>query len=222
MKRLLIAGAALVAVPGMPAVSNAQDVAVFSKADAAALLEDEPVGTEAAAATSATESPPNRAWSLGGNRPQTPVTRPVAAPASRNAAEITLSHRQGPVAASAGMAARVAPIVPRTLLPLQFGLASAQLSPQSKANLKNLADVLLEPRHLDKRVRIIGHADKSGSPTINQVLSEQRAHSAVDYLERIGVNPARLEAVGVSSDDPLPDMSEFDPRNRRLEIERIR
>lgn len=221
MKRLLVAGAGLAALACIPVGASAQDVAEFSKADASALLDAEPVedAVEPGAASSAT--PPTRAWSFGGTRPQAPVTRPVAAPIRRpaTASDLAAARRPG---ATARPPALTAPPVPRTLLPLQFGLGSAALSPQSRANLQNLADVLLETKHLEKRVRIVGHADKSGTPEINQALSQQRAQSAVAYLERVGINPARLEAVGVSSDDPLPNMSEFDPRNRRVEIERIR
>lgn len=221
MKRLLMAGAGLAAFAWLPIAASAQDVAEFSKADAAALLDEEPVDDVEAPAGTTAATPPTRAWSFGGTRPRAPVPRPAAAPVRRPVTSPGLAAARRP-ATDGQPASMTAPSVARTLLPLQFRLGSSDLSPQSKANLKNLADALLETKHLEKRVRIIGHADKSGRPELNQALSEQRAKSAVAYLERIGINPARLEAMGVSSDDPLPNMSEYDPRNRRVEIERIR
>jgi OOP family OmpA-OmpF porin len=36
-------------------------------------------------------------------------------------------------------------------------------------------------------VRIIGHTSKTGDPGFNQILSEQRAQSVVNYLRGLGL-----------------------------------
>jgi outer membrane protein OmpA-like peptidoglycan-associated protein len=106
-------------------------------------------------------------------------------------------------------------------IPLQFGRGSNDLSPQSRGNLQMMATVLNLPQHRMKRVMITGHTDKAGSFETNCRLSQQRAEAVADYLNSRGVARTRLEAFGRGSDSPLPGLSPFDPRNRRVEIVRI-
>lgn len=106
-------------------------------------------------------------------------------------------------------------------LPLQFKLGSYALSPQSKANLRNLGTVMNSETNRAKRIRISGHTDKSGSLEINKRLSRQRADAAADYLATVGVDRSRIETIGRAYEDVLPGKSPYDPRNRRVEVERV-
>ena len=106
-------------------------------------------------------------------------------------------------------------------LPLQFSLGSYELSPQSKANLANLANALKNQENLGKKIRITGHTDKSGGAAMNQTLSQRRAEVAADYIASQGVDRSRIEAVGRGFDDILPGVSAYSPTNRRVEVERI-
>lgn len=69
-------------------------------------------------------------------------------------------------------------------------------------------------------IRIEGHTDNTGSVKANKALSLARAETVRAYMLRRGVNPKRLQAVGIGSAKPIGDNStEFGRRlNRRTEI----
>lgn len=69
-------------------------------------------------------------------------------------------------------------------------------------------------------IRIIGHTDNTGSDSINNPLSVNRAASARDYLVARGVDGRRIQIDGRGEREPIADNS-FDAgraRNRRIEI----
>ena len=69
------------------------------------------------------------------------------------------------------------------------------------------------------RFRVAGHTDSVGSAARNQTLSEQRAQSVVTYLTTTHhLAPARLEAVGKGSSEPLIPANPTAGENRRVEI----
>lgn len=69
-------------------------------------------------------------------------------------------------------------------------------------------------------ITIIGHTDSSGSDSINNPLSLDRANSTRDYLIARGVAVARLKTEGRGSSEPVADNSTAEGRskNRRVEI----
>jgi len=72
----------------------------------------------------------------------------------------------------------------------------------------------------DLRVRIEGHTDAKGSDEYNMDLSTRRARSVMGYLiERGGIDPARLEAVGRGESAPITtnETDEGRAKNRRIE-----
>jgi outer membrane protein OmpA-like peptidoglycan-associated protein len=79
------------------------------------------------------------------------------------------------------------------------------------AVLKSCADVTVE---------IEGHTDSEGTPERNQGLSDRRAKSVVDYLERNGVEAKKVTAVGYGETRPLVpnDTPENRAKNRRIEF----
>ncbi|MGB0852249.1 MAG: OmpA family protein [Pikeienuella sp.] len=68
-------------------------------------------------------------------------------------------------------------------------------------------------------VIISGHADKSGGDAINRPLSERRAAAVKRFLnQRYGIANKRMRPVGASADQPLAGISEYDPKNRRVQF----
>ncbi len=69
-------------------------------------------------------------------------------------------------------------------------------------------------------VTIIGHTDSTGSDTINQPLSVDRASHTRDYLASKGVSPTRIVVEGRGAREPIAsnDDNAGRARNRRVEI----
>lgn len=69
-------------------------------------------------------------------------------------------------------------------------------------------------------IRIEGHTDNTGSPKANKALSLARAEAVRAYMLTKGVDPKRLQAVGMGAMKPIGDnATEFGRRlNRRTEI----
>lgn len=72
----------------------------------------------------------------------------------------------------------------------------------------------------DTIVRVEGHTDSTGSATLNQTLSENRANAVASYLIQRGVTSNRVEAVGYGFSRPIADNSTAAGRaqNRRVEL----
>ncbi|GGY86381.1 OmpA family protein [Pseudoduganella plicata] len=94
--------------------------------------------------------------------------------------------------------------------------------------LDEIARVLNENTSLTG-ITITGHADRIGSKTYNQKLSEQRAASVKTYLVGKGVAADRLETQGKGEDEPVvqcndkkrADLIKCLEPNRRVEVEQI-
>ena len=71
-----------------------------------------------------------------------------------------------------------------------------------------------------KLIRIEGHTDSTGSANANQVLSQKRAEAVRDALQRAGVDPSRMTAVGVGAEQPVAsnETTEGRAKNRRVDI----
>jgi outer membrane protein OmpA-like peptidoglycan-associated protein len=69
-------------------------------------------------------------------------------------------------------------------------------------------------------IRVIGHTDSTGSETINNPLSVNRAASARDYLVSRGVDSRRIQIDGRGEREPIADNNSEPGRakNRRIEI----
>ncbi|PWF41920.1 OmpA family protein [Massilia glaciei] len=69
-------------------------------------------------------------------------------------------------------------------------------------------------------VTIVGHTDSTGSDSINQPLSIDRAANTRDYLAMRGVSPNRIMIDGRGSRDPIASNEDNSgrARNRRVEI----
>ena len=84
--------------------------------------------------------------------------------------------------------------------------------------LQRFASTLQE--NPNTRVTIIGHTDSSGSDSVNQPLSVDRASRTRDYLAGRGVNANRITIEGRGSREPIASNSDANSRarNRRVEI----
>ena len=104
---------------------------------------------------------------------------------------------------------------------INFRSGSAKLDVAGSAILDNLYDIV--SRCPDMKLEIGGHTDNAGSDTTNQVLSEKRAGSVIDYLVTKGIPADRLTAHGYGEAVPLVanDSAENMGRNRRIEFKVI-
>ncbi|RLD91867.1 MAG: flagellar motor protein MotB, partial [Bacteroidetes bacterium] len=99
-----------------------------------------------------------------------------------------------------------------------YATGSYQLEPASRVELKRVYDFLqLNPA---VGVEISGHTDNTGTPELNQSLSEQRAQSVVDYLVNKGIETGRLKAAGYGETKAVADneLEEGRAQNRRTEL----
>jgi OOP family OmpA-OmpF porin len=142
-----------------------------------------------------------------------PVTQ--AAPEARK-----LSARPA-IAAGKPMTAGRGDAMPAINLTVNFATGSAELTPQAIHTLDALGTALSSEVLSHYRFRVEGHTDTVGTPEANRALSERRAEAVVSYIEsKFGVPAARLEPLGMGSDNPLiatgPQVPE--PRNRRVQV----
>lgn len=99
-----------------------------------------------------------------------------------------------------------------------FATGKADLNEASKISLAKFAVSLQQ--NPDTDITIEGHTDSTGSDSVNQPLSENRARSVFNFLAAQGVNPQRMTTIGYSSTRPVADNSTVEGRakNRRVEI----
>lgn len=112
------------------------------------------------------------------------------------------------------------PAVRYSLPASSFQVGSAELPALLKKQLDVFAEALKAKRGSDQQVKIEGHADASGTPEGNQVLSQKRADAVKDYLVQRGADPAMLVAVGTGSNELKDTAHPFSAENRRVEIGR--
>ncbi|MDD7972877.1 OmpA family protein [Roseinatronobacter alkalisoli] len=101
-----------------------------------------------------------------------------------------------------------------------FEFDSDRLTPQAQDALGVFATALRDARLKAADFRIEGHTDAHGTETYNLELSQRRAAAVHDFLHAQGIDPLRLEAVGLGQSQPrLPDP--YDSDNRRVELRAI-
>jgi outer membrane protein OmpA-like peptidoglycan-associated protein len=101
-----------------------------------------------------------------------------------------------------------------------FKLGSAELPDALKKQLEVFAEVLKTKRGTGKVVRVEGHADASGVPAANLMLSQKRAEAVRDFLVELGADGTMIAPVGVGANAPKNAKDPFAPENRRVEIGR--
>lgn len=99
-----------------------------------------------------------------------------------------------------------------------FPLDSAALQPAGRRALDDVAGVLRDnPR---TTIDVVGYTDSSGPEAYNQRLSERRAGTVAQYLERQGVQRERILASGRGEANPVASnrTPEGRAQNRRVDI----
>ena len=114
----------------------------------------------------------------------------------------------------------VKPAIRFSLPASTFKLGSADLPELLKEQLDVFAEVLGSRRGSGRKVRIVGHADASGTAEGNQQLSLRRAESVRSYLVQKGADPSMLSVVGVGATEPKNATDPLAGENRRVEIGR--
>jgi OOP family OmpA-OmpF porin len=112
------------------------------------------------------------------------------------------------------------PAVKYSLPASSFKIGSAELPELLKKQLDVFAEVLKGKQGSGRQVRVIGHADASGTPEANQALSLRRAEAVKGYLVSKGADPDMLVVVGVGSKDLKNASNPTAAENRRVEIGR--
>ncbi|HHP0478622.1 TPA: OmpA family protein [Vibrio campbellii] len=74
--------------------------------------------------------------------------------------------------------------------------------------------------NVDTKATITGHTDSDGSEKHNQGLSEKRATKVFDYMTSNGIEPERIQVIGLGETSPIADNSTAEGKamNRRVEI----
>jgi outer membrane protein OmpA-like peptidoglycan-associated protein len=99
---------------------------------------------------------------------------------------------------------------------MTFDFGSATLGPDAAASTDDLARMLQS--YPSARIRILGHADSSGTEPGNQALSESRANMIKEALVAKGVASDRIEAQGEGDRRPAPGTDSESAANRRAVI----
>ncbi|SKC90277.1 Outer membrane protein OmpA [Burkholderia sp. YR290] len=98
-----------------------------------------------------------------------------------------------------------------------FNFNESSLRPDAGPAIGRVVVVLSRTQ---KPMIVEGHTDNVGTREYNQQLSEARAKSVADELERRGISASRITLVGYAFDRPVADNDTPDgrARNRRTEI----
>lgn len=110
-------------------------------------------------------------------------------------------------------------IVVRIPASLTFDPGSATVKPQFEATLLEISRTVKTRSRT--YVDVLAHTDTTGTPQVNQALSDRRAKAVAAYLGGHGVSRARIASRGYGESAPLyiPDDTETKrAANRRVEI----
>lgn len=101
---------------------------------------------------------------------------------------------------------------------VNFTAGSTTLTPDSQKTLQQFATELQDFNQSTTAINIVGHTSKTGSPSLNQILSQQRAQVVANYLKSQGVK-LQIVAEGKGFSTPLPGVPPENPKNQRTEIQ---
>jgi OmpA-OmpF porin, OOP family len=171
------------------------------------------------------ESSNNRYLTVGLNWALGPTPQPAPPPAPAPVVEAPAPAPEPAPAPAPAPAPRFEKITLAATELFQFDSARLQ---GSQPKLDEIAGVLSADTTVNNIV-ISGHADRLGSDSYNQKLSEQRANAVRDYLVSKGIDAGRLTAQGKGESMPIVTCTEknrtalikcLEP-NRRVEVEQI-
>lgn len=99
-----------------------------------------------------------------------------------------------------------------------FGNGRAELRGRSQGDIQQLVRFLRD--NPERKVRVEGFTDATGSDAFNQRLSENRAAAVVHALRQQGIDPSRIVSVGYGKEYPVASNRDAQSRqlNRRVEV----
>jgi OOP family OmpA-OmpF porin len=102
-----------------------------------------------------------------------------------------------------------------------FDTGKADLKPQGRAKLDDVAAKLRDPSVTVDSMIVTGHTDNVGSAASNQKLSERRAEAVKTYLVSKGLDGSKIRTQGKGLSQPITDNKTAQGRaqNRRVEVE---
>ncbi|MBI3557712.1 MAG: OmpA family protein [Deltaproteobacteria bacterium] len=95
---------------------------------------------------------------------------------------------------------------------LLFDVGSSQVKPKARQQLQQLGQILV--KYPDDRIRVEGFTDSTGTATLNEVLSRQRADSVREILQSQGVRSDQILVFGYGESRPIA--SNTSPTGRQL------
>ena len=84
---------------------------------------------------------------------------------------------------------------------VRFGHSDWKLTSRARAYLDKVAGMM--KKDPEARLKIHGHADKSGTKPVNREISSARAKAVADYLVKVGVARNRLKTVAIGEKKPI-------------------
>jgi len=105
-----------------------------------------------------------------------------------------------------------------TLGDFVFDSASANIKQTAVDNFTKVLEFI--DGYPDRKIRIEGHTDSSGSDTFNLNLSQKRADAVKQLLIDYGIDGSRIEAIGMGESLPVADNNTEagKAKNRRVDI----
>lgn len=104
---------------------------------------------------------------------------------------------------------------------VNFEFDSAALTSDGRSKVSQIADIIRRDAS-NRRITVEGHASRESAAqeAYNQRLSERRANTVADALERNGVNSRNVSAVGLGTRAPIASNATESGRqqNRRVEV----
>lgn len=104
---------------------------------------------------------------------------------------------------------------------VNFQFDSADLTPDGRDRVNQIASIL-QREAPNRKVTVEGHASRESAAqeSYNQRLSERRASTVAQSLERSGINGGRISSQGLGTRSPIAsnDSEEGRRQNRRVEV----
>jgi len=99
-----------------------------------------------------------------------------------------------------------------------FATGKFELQPPAREALAKFSGIVIA--HSGLKMQVEGYTDITGSDTLNQTLSENRANSVRAYLIAQGIDPTSVTAIGYGKSNPVASNETAAGRqqNRRVEI----
>ena len=105
--------------------------------------------------------------------------------------------------------------------PILFDYSSAELTPQGKQTISELAQEIKQLDSEQVAVKLVGYASKTGNPQSNLVLSQYRADTVAEELRNLGVENT-IETEGKGYNEPITNIPADNARQQRTEVKLIR